>query len=397
MKGRVQADVLIGNLERNPIILDPRHPLTQLLINHVHVQHGHNGKDQITNFLKQRYCILGLREAVKRSFTHCQHCKNQRAIPSVPEMAALPVARLDSYQRPFTQTGVDYFGPMEVAIGRRREKRWGALFTCLVTRAVHLELAGSLSTDSFIMALRRFISRRGAPAHIHSDNGTNFVGAVKELKEALAELDQEQITAYLTTIETQWTFIPPYAPHMGGSWERMVRSVKTALNATLKERVPREETLRTLLTEAEMVVNGHPLTYVDADPESSEVLTPNHFLIGSASPFPMPGKFTDRDLLLNKQWRLAQRLADHFWSRWIKEILPTLTQRKKWIERKPPLQVGDVVLVVDDGLPRGTWPKGIITEVPTNKDGQTRWAMVKTVGGIYKRPTAKLCLLDVKK
>ena len=216
-------------------------------------------------------------------------------------MAALPAARLDSYQRPFTQTGVDYFGPMEVAIERRREKRWGALFTCLVTRAVHLELAGSLSTDSFIMALRRFISRRGAPSHIHSDNGTNFVGAAKELKEALAELDQEKISGYLTSKETRWTFIPPYAPHMGGSWERMVRSIKTALKATLKDRVPKEETLYTLLTEAEMVVNGHPLTYVDADPESSEVLTPNHFLIGSASPLPIPGEFTDRDTLLRKQ------------------------------------------------------------------------------------------------
>src|SRR5207237_821497 len=169
--------------------LAPKHSLTRLLIHHVYLLHGHNGKDQVTNYLKQRYCILGLREAVKAAFSRCQHCKNVRAVPSIPEMAVLPAAWLDSYQRPFTQTGVDYFGFMEVTIGRRREKRYGALFTCLVTRAIHLELAGSLSTDSFIMSLRRFISRRGAPAHIHSDNGTNFVGAQTELKLALQALD----------------------------------------------------------------------------------------------------------------------------------------------------------------------------------------------------------------
>jgi hypothetical protein len=184
---------------------------------------------------------------------------------------------------------------------------------------------------------------------------------------------------------------------MGGSWERMVRSTKTALKAILKDRVPKEETLHTVLTEAEMIVNGHPLTYVDADPESAEVLTPNHFLLGSPSPLQLPGIFTDRDLILRNQWRLAQRLADHFWTRWIKEFLPTLTCRQKWIDRKPPIQIGDVVLVIDDKAPRGSWMKGIVVDVPETKDGQTRWAMIKTQTNIYKRPTSKLCLLDVRK
>jgi transposase InsO family protein len=310
-------------------------------------------------------------------------------------MATLPNARLGAYQRPFTFTGVDYFGPLEVTIGRRHEKRWGALFTCLVTRAVHIEVAASLSADSFILALRRFMGRRANPKEIHSDNGTNFVGANRELKEELQRMNQDQVTNELTNRGVKWTFIPPGAPHMGGSWERMVKAVKTALHAILKQRSPKEETLHTFLVEAENIVNGHPLTYVSSDQESDEMLTPNHFLIGTPNNLQPPGIFTDRDLIVTKQWRFAQRLADHFWKRWLTEFLPTLTRRQKWHERADPIKVGDIVVIADGDHPRNHWPKGRITEVQENKDGLPRWAIVKTQTGVYKRPVVKLCVLDV--
>nr|XP_012145944.1 PREDICTED: uncharacterized protein LOC105663171 [Megachile rotundata] len=149
-------------------------------------------------------------------------------------MSALPVGgRVAFRQRPFTHCGVDYFGPLMVKIRRRREKRWGVLFTCLTTRAIHLEIAHSLSASSAIMALQRLAARRGTPQVVYSDNGTNFRGADKELKDATASMDRTKIEEYALSKRVKWVFNPPDAPHMGGAWERLIRSVKTALNVIL--------------------------------------------------------------------------------------------------------------------------------------------------------------------
>ncbi|CAG7829398.1 unnamed protein product [Allacma fusca] len=177
------------------------------------------------------------------------------------------------------------FSPVEdkcplVLIGRRREKRYGVLFTCLTVRAVHLEMAQDLSTPSMLNALRRFIGRRGSPENIYSDNGTNFKGAQLELREAFDQMNGQKIREAATIKGINWHFIPPASPHMGGCWERLVRSVKVALEASLHERAPREEVLQTLLVEAEALVNSRPLTFVSVDPDDPESLTPNHFLLG---------------------------------------------------------------------------------------------------------------------
>jgi hypothetical protein len=395
MKGRRQLPVL-GGQEENPIILHPKNPYTVLMIQYYHEKAKHYGMDRVTNDLKSRFCIPKLRAAVRRSWTHCQDCAIKRAQPHAPEMGNIPETRLGAFQRPFTYTGLDYFGPMEVTVKRSREKRYGALFTCLTTRAVHVEIANCLDTDSCIQAIRRFTSVRGQPKEIWSDNGSNFVGAEREMKKSMDEIDQDKMNSAMTTEGTAWHFIPPYAPHMGGCWERMVRSIKTALKVILKERSPREETLRTAIAEAMNIVNGHPLTYVSSDPDDDQVLTPNHFLIGSPNHQHAPGEFTERDLIPGRQWRYAQRLVDHFWTRWIQEFLPTLTRRTKWFQPQKPLEIGDIVLIVDDKMPRNSWPKGIITEVFKAKDGQTRSANVKTSTGTYKRPTVKICVLNVK-
>ena len=146
-------------------------------------------------------------------------------------MADLPDSRLGYQQPPFTNTGVDCFGPLLVRNGRKTETRYGALFTCLTTRAVHIEIAHSLDTDSYLMAMRRVMARRGRPAHIWSDNGTNFVGAEKELREAMRRLDSERVSNQLSVDEIQWHFNSPSSPHFGGASERLVQSAKRALKA----------------------------------------------------------------------------------------------------------------------------------------------------------------------
>jgi transposase InsO family protein len=350
----------------------------------------------VANELKQKYFIPSLKTAVRAAWHRCQDCRNHEAKPVIPKMGDLPISRLTGRRLPFSQTGVDYFGPLDVTIGRSKVKRWGVLFSCMATRAIHLEVAPSLDTDQMIMALMRFINRRGRPEDMHSDNGTNFIGADNELKKSLQQMNQQEITTALAVKGIQWHFIPPSAPHMGGSWERLVQLVKRTLKRLLKEKAPKEFTLLTLFSEVENIVNSRPLTDVSDDPADPESLTPNHFLrMGSDVGPSIPGVFDDKDLFLRKQWRAAQRLSEIFWTRWAHEYLPTLNRRDKWHDQVNPIKTGDVVIVVDDQTPRNNWLKGLVIATFPGKDGQVRVVEVKTVHGILKRPVAKICPLDV--
>ncbi|CAG7700760.1 unnamed protein product, partial [Allacma fusca] len=220
VKGRISEAAELLSWTKNPVILDRKHPYTVLLGRWYHEQANHYGMETVANNIRQRFCIMQLRTFVKSICSNCQVCKNFRAQPHIPEMAPLPDFRVTRYDRPFTVAGVDYFGPFKVIIGRRQERRYGCLFTCLSTRAIHIEVSESLTTDSAIMALRRFCSRRGNPTEIYSDNGTNFHGANNELRKALLDLDQSTIEAKMTNHGIKWNFIPPGSPHMGGCWER---------------------------------------------------------------------------------------------------------------------------------------------------------------------------------
>lgn len=304
-------------------------------------------------------------------------------------MGDLPRARLAHHHRAFTFTGVDYFGPLQVKIGRRREKRWVALFTCLTSRALHLEVVYSLSADAAIMCLRRFIAKRGTPSQIYSDNGTSFVGANRQLR----ALYNEAVADYAANEKIEWIFIPPSAPFMGGAWERLVKSVKLALKVTLRERAPTDEVLATLLAEAEALVNARPLTHVSPDAADPEALTPSHLLLGSSSGRPIPAQLSDSDLCSRSGWRRALRLADHFWRRWVMEYLPTLAPRRVRGLPTPTISIGDPVLIADGDLPRGTWPRGIVSRTFPGRDGVIRVVDIRTAAGTLRRPLKKVVLL----
>lgn len=381
---------------KRPILLPKQHIITNLIIKSFHDRYHHHNNGTQLNEIRQRYAIPKLRVALKSFIRHCQVCKNTRAAPNPPQMAQLPIARLSSFTRPFTFIGIDYFGPMNVKVGRRIEKRWGMLITCLTVRAVHIEISHTLSTDSCLMNLRNFMARRGTPRKIYCDNGTNFHGAERELKEAMTDVDQNYLASAFTTDTTEWHFNPPVSPHMGGSWERLVRSIKTTLRRIAPTRVPSDELFRSMLMEVENVVNSRPLTFVAVETADDEALTPNHFLLGSSNGSKPIGTFTDSNVLLRKNWMMAQQYSNHFWKRWINEYLPTLTRRSKWFERVKPLEIGDIVVLVDNLLPRNVWPKGCVVDVVKASDGQVRRAMVRTANGVYERPAMKLAVLDVQ-
>lgn len=370
-------------------VLHAKEGFTQLLVHYTHAAFNHGNHQTVMNELRQRYHIIGLRNVIRYICNKCQWCRTYRGTPSKIPLGDLPPERLAQSQPPFTATAVDYFGPIQVTVGRRLEKRWGALYTCLTTRAVHLELATSLSASSMIMSLRRMMARRGTPTVIYSDNGTNFVGAEREITEAM-QSNEDSMKAFASEKLITWKRIPPGAPNMGGAWERLVRSVKTALRVTLKEKFPHDEVLHTLLLEAEHVINSRPLTPVNPNLEE-EALTPNHFLIGRSSGMTPFGSFKDTPIN-SHSWRAVQTLADTFWSRWSAEYKPLLMPRLGNAQHKN-VKVGDIVIVCDGTMPRGVWPRGEVMKVYPGPDGRVRVTEIRTAAGLIRRPASRLIVI----
>ncbi|XP_053699061.1 uncharacterized protein LOC128746033 [Sabethes cyaneus] len=395
IRSRVDVCDFAGEKTQFPIVLPRRHPLTKLVLQDIHEKYHHQCNETFVNEARRKFDIPRVRVECDRVRKECSRCKIRRARPDPPMMADLPKERLAAFVRPFSYVGIDFFGPYQVIVGRRTEKRYGVLITCLTTRAIHIEIAHSLSTDSCIMALRNCFNRRGTPLKIMSDRGTNFMGASKELAAALERVDSHKIMTEFTTPNTSWSFNPPASPHMGGIWERMIQAVKKVLEEIKPKRLPTDEVVRNLIAEVEYVVNNRPLTYVPVDNESSPALTPNHFLFGSSDGSKPLVAYDDSVLALKQSWKTSQILANYFWKRWVLQYTPVITRRTKWFNPVKPISVGDIVIIVDSNLPRNCWPKGKIIPVKTSKDGQVRSATVRTKSGIYERPAVKLAVLNI--
>ena len=374
--------------QRQPIILDGRSQVAKLIVKMYHELCFHQGLETTISMIMKKFWVLNLRPTVMKIKKECMRCRIDNTKPIQPQMAPLPQFRVMRVDHPFFFIGVDYFGPIEVTVGRRHEKRWGVIFTCLSTRAIHLEVAHSLNTESCIMAIQRFISRRPCPSEIFSDNATNFVAAEKELKNALKFVNNAQIQRTVARHGIKWNFIPPRAPHMGGCWERLIRSVKTALRCIMKSQYPRDEEFLTFLTRVEFIINSRPLTHVSIDPLDPEPLTPNHFL---REGFKIP---IEEDRLCKRQLARVKSLLDSFWRRWIREYLPCLTRRCKWHSKSDPPKIGDLAIIVEDSNYRNTWPLGKISNIYASSDGQIRTVDVTTTKGIFRRPLTKVAVLS---
>ena len=252
--GRANRVKKLPKFNNDPIILDGSYYVTCLIIKHHHELFNHENTQAVLNELRQTFWITRVRTVLRSISAHCPTCQLHRARPQVPREGDLPEGRLAHGLNVFSHCSIDYFGPLMVSIGRRREKRWGVVFTCLTTRAVHLEIADSLTTDSAIMAIQRFTALRGQPSSFYSDNGMNLRGACEELCLEYEKINVEKLKEFGAMNGTKWEFMPPAAPHMGGVWESMVKSVKKSLSYILTSQAPREEVLRTLFAEAEHTV-----------------------------------------------------------------------------------------------------------------------------------------------
>ncbi|KAL0152885.1 hypothetical protein M9458_051818 [Cirrhinus mrigala] len=389
--GRLRRVADLADSILHPIVLDSRHPVAHLIIRHYDNQLHHPGSERLFAEIRRHYWILRGREAVRRFQHTCPECRRWRGKPSVPLMSDLPCARLQLYKPAFHSCGMDCFGPFLIKIGRRTEKRWGVLFKCLTTRAVHLDLLPSLSTDSFLMALRRFIARRGTPAQLWSDQGTNFRGGERELREAYAALAPD-LQRHLVRQKIQFCFNRPAAPHFG-VWEREVRSVKSALYTVLGSQSVPEEVLMTVLLEVEAILNSKPLGYVSSDVADADPVTPSSLLMGRPDGSLPQVIYPESEMLSRRRWRHSQILADRFWSRFIRDYLPSLQTRQKWQASPPDLQKHTYVMIVDPQLPRGLWPVGKVIQTHVSPDGHVRSADVQIKNQIYTHPVARLVVL----
>jgi hypothetical protein len=378
---------------KHPIILPAHHHVSKLIAWHYHLMTAHGSVERVLAECRQSFWIIKGRATIKRVLHKCLPCKRVKAPLSCQKMSNLPADRVIPGEPPFSRVGVDYFGPLMVKRARSQEKRYGCLFTCLATRAIHLEVAFSLDTDSFLRALERFTSRRGRPLVIRSDNGTNFVGGQRELKTLLNEWNQAKIESHLLEREIQWIFNPPAASHMGGVWERQIRTVRSILTNLVGQQILTDEKLATLFCMTEGIVNGRPITKFSDDPMDSKPLTPNDLLLRRSNNVLAQGMFVKQDAL-RQSWKQAQYLANVFWSRWLKEYLPALQERQKWLVPQRNFKPGDLVLLLHENTPRSHWPLALIMDVNLGPDGLVRSAQVKTTSGTYVRPVHKLCLLE---
>ena len=247
---------------KHPIIIPDSLPFTTLLILKHHIEVRHSGMSHTWTSLRQRYWVVNGASTVRLL------CKRRNTSPGQQVMADLPEARFGANLPPFSNVGVDYFGPFFVKRGWSKVKRYECIFLCLTIRAVHIEVVSDLSTNIFINVLRRFIARRGCPLNVFSDNGTNFVGEERILKEALKAWNNNQIENYLKQRGIIWTFNLPAASHMGGSWERQIRSIRQILTTVLHSQLVSDDKLSTLLTEVEDVLNSRSLVPMSLIPKA---------------------------------------------------------------------------------------------------------------------------------
>lgn len=390
--GRLQFSRLTPN-EKHPIILDGSHHFTKLLIMQTHVQLHHLGVHIVLTELRQQFWILRARQAIRKVLHDCMPCKIARNRHADALEAPLPADRVQP-TKPFSHIGIDFAGPLYIRSGGTAKKAYILLITCSATRALHLELTTDLSTDRFLMALQRFVGRRGLPHTIYSDNGQTFHAANKELKEFGSVLLDPRTHQYLAHHNVTWKFIPPRAAWWGGWWERMVGSVKRCLRKTLGKLQTDEEQTNTLLVSIEAALNSRPLTKAD----DQNTLTPAHFLTGERLTTIPSGQTAAATSNLSKLYRLRQKIADDFWRRWTKDYL--LELRSFHTRRNPrksaELKIGDVVLLQEDHIRRHMWKLARVEGLRPGRDGVARTVLLRTThGSQIARPIQLVIPLEI--
>ena len=330
----------------------------------------------------------------------CVPCQKLDKAPVPQKEGPLPRDRIELV-KPFKATGIDVLGPIGVKMGNRAtHKRWVLLLTCMATRAISLQPLKDMSTPTLINALVKFHNTFPGLEIIYSDNGSNFKGACREIKEAVSAWNRQQIHEELRVQGVEWVWGPPNSPHWGGVYERLVRSAKRHLKFLLERDYLPIDTFETALTQVTSILNSRPLTYASTDVDDMRVLSPANFLypymITPASCTIFPSTPADGDRM-RSSWRDVRRLADEFVDRWRKEYVATLLQRTKWRNTTKSPYEGQLVVITDEATPRDKWKVARIDEVlSTDKNHVRRVRLTTAEGKSYERHLNKIIPLELE-
>ncbi|XP_043264010.1 uncharacterized protein LOC122404151 [Colletes gigas] len=384
---------------KHPIIL-PKHHVSNMIIRQCHVDTLHGGLQLTMYTVRQKFWIIGGRNAARTVIQKCMRCVRWNATTSTQLMQDL-IPERSRAARPFSNCGVDYAGPYRVrdsaGRGKTAHKAYIAVFICFATKAVHVELVHDYTTSAFLAALDRFIARRGVPSCMFSDNGTNFVGADRELREHFNIVyNTHEMRSTCSQKGIKWKFNPPSAPHFSGMQEAGVKSVKHHLKRIIGDFTPTSEEMQTLLCKIEASLNSRPIAALSDCPEDYAPLTPGHFLIGCPINALPVESVENENLSRLTRWRAIQKFHEQLWRHWTRDYLMHLQNRYKWRNAQLQLKPNDLVLVQNPLLPPNQWEIGRIEEIFPGKDRLVRVVKVRTATSTYTRPITRLCKLPVE-
>lgn len=389
--------------QKHPIILPSKERITQLIVDYYHITNLHTGPALLLALLRQKFWIISARNLIRQRVHKCNICFRLNPKPTFPQMGDLPNFRV-SQVKAFVHTAVDYMGPFYVTHVRRRgiksQKAYVCVFTCLATKAVHLELVSDLSSDLFLGAILRLVARRGAVSLIYSDQASNFIGAKRRLNELYTFIQSNAHKNFIEDklIEQRIKFLhsPPYGPHFNGLSEIHVRCVKTHLYRVIGTQILTYEELTTVLIQIENLLNSRPLCVLSSDPSDLSALTPNHFLNVTPLKYLPIEDLIDVPVNRLSRYQLLTKITQSFWQRWSQEYLTSLHQRQKWNTPSNPIKLGTVVVIKDLNTHPLCWPLGIIEKLYPGKDNIVRTVKVTTRSGSYIRPVVRVCPLPTQ-
>ena len=387
---------------KHPVILSPKDPVTKLLFLQCHISLQHCGPSLLLSHVGERVYVPGAKKLARSTCQNCLYCKRHFPRTHQQKMGQLPAPRVNP-SFPFLNTGIDYAGPFWLKSGHPRRpirtKGYLAVFVCLATKAIHLEVVSSMTTPAFISTLKRFVSRRNLPQHIFSDNGSNFVGARNELSDLYTFLalpsTQVAVKEELLSRRITWHFIPDRAPHFGGIWEAGVKAAKRCLKGAVGKTTLSYEEATTIFCQAEAILNSRPYVSQDShDPTGEMPLTSGHFLTGR-SMHSLPEIPQDPNLKLTDRWELCKAIVQEFWNTWSKDYLSTLHKSRKWHHPQPNVKIGDVVMVLEQTDLITEWNIGKVISVSPGDDGLVRTAeILMKKAMIPKYPTNTTRVVD---
>ena len=393
--GRLQA-ASIPYTEKHQLILPKSHHLTRIIARHFHRINQHAPPKTLLCLMRKRYWVINGMRLMYQIEQKCITCRKVLALPKEQIQGNLPAGRV-AVGNVWDESGCDIMGPVLVRIRRSDVKRYILGLVSFTVKAVHFEVIPDMTVESFLNAMRRFVSRRSRPKKLMTDCAGTFEAGVRELNELQKLFNESGVEHFMREQEIEWIANVPKASNRNGLFERPFRALRRALLTVLNGQTMMEDQLSTIVAECEHLYNSRPLCSSSASADDLEAITPNDIINPEPAKAYAPGVFDPRDLILRNKYRQVQAVVNAFWKRFRNEYLTSLQERTKSITRVRDYRVGDLVMLYDELkiAHRGHFPLGLVTAVKQSlSDNAVRTVSVKTQSGVFERPVNKICLLE---